>query len=184
MATINKIRKRKNITENWVEKTMLARFKKPIYFTIFFVFLILSYTAYTEYSEVSLLTNKHNEVLEKIKRNKIQLTKLNDIIEKQNISITNTRNMILDDKQPLLFLTKVCDLLKNKEIIGSYYISKKLSKKFNNVIIFDIKIAYGDKNMLKTIANMILDKLFYVKTIKVTKTGVQCELYKPIKQAK
>lgn len=172
---------KKNINENWVEKTMNIRFKKPIYITSFIVLLIIFYYVYEEYAVIADLQNKQEVVLKKIDDNKKRLNAISSLINKQTDSIISSKSMILDVKKASMYLKKVCDLLKNKEIIGSYYISKKYSKEYKNVTILSVKISYGDKQMLKTIANLLLDKLFYVKKIYVTKTGIECELYKRIK---
>jgi len=172
---------KRNIKENWVEKTLNRRFKKPIYLTVLLIFGFISYLAYIEYSEINDLKDIHTEVLNDIDKNKQQLKDLSQLSKTQIDSIKNAKEMILDDSKPIMFLTKVCDLLKNKELIGSYYISKKLSSQYKNVIILDVKIAFGDKALLKNIGNMILDKIFYVKEAKITKTGASFELYKPIK---
>ena len=172
--------KRKNISENWVEKTLTSRFKKPIYITVLIIFIIVLYSLYIQYEEINILQNKQDKVTLAIKEKKIKLSKIIKIINKQEESLITANDMLVNEKQPLLYLTKVCELLKNKKIIGSFYISKSISKEYKNVMEFDIKISYGDKKMLKTIATILLDKLFYLKKITITKTGIKCELYKPV----
>lgn len=165
--------------DNWVSKTLDKRKQIPFIITTVIVLIVLSVDFFNEYLNYQTELNKKEKVLEKIQNAKNEIKKLKKLQNAQLKQIDLLDGLTLDAKKPVAILGKVCDLLKNREVIGSFYIKKSQNKSFANVLNIEIQVSYGDKELLFLIMKIVSDKLFYLKDIKRTKIGVIIELYKP-----
>jgi len=176
-----KIRNLRSKNEDWVSKTLKKRRLLPIYITIFIVILIVSFSLYTSYMDANVYYKKKIAIKNNILKYKNKIKRIDSLTKSQQNKILELEGLFLDSKQPLAILTKVCNLLKNREVIGSFYILKKQSTKYVNVLNIEIQISYGDNDLLFLVTKLVLDKVFYLKSIEKTKIGLKCELYKPTK---
>jgi Icc-related predicted phosphoesterase len=176
---INKLRTEKKKNENWVSKTLNKRKQTPYIVTIIVVLLVVMVAFFNEYLDYQSELSKKEKVIERIEKAKAEIKKIERLKEAQLKQISLLDGLSLDATQPVAILGKVCDLLKNRDVIGSYYIKKSQNKSFANVLDIEIQVSYGDKELLFLIMKIVSDKLFYLKNIKRKKIGVIIELYKP-----
>ncbi len=177
------LKKIKSKNNNWVHKTLNKRQRRPIYLALFVSLLIVAYyfnESYTLYEEAS---TKNLEAKQRIEKSQDRLKKLDVLINSGANRLKEINSNKLDNKKPLAFMTKVCDLLKNREVIGAYYIFKKQNPKYANVLNLEIKVSYGDVDLLFLVTKLVMEQVFFLKSIEQTKNGVKWELYKPVKES-
>jgi len=178
---LNKLRNLRPKNEDWVSKTLKKRRILPIYITIFLVLIIVSFSLYTSYSDANKYYKKKISIQSDIVKYENKIKRIDNLTKTQKNKIIELEGLFLESKQPIDILTKVCNLLKNREVIGSFYILKKQNTKYVNVLNIEIQISYGDKDLLFLVTKLVMDKVFYLKSIEKTKLGLKCELYKPTK---
>ncbi|HIP56213.1 MAG TPA: hypothetical protein EYG97_04235 [Arcobacter sp.] len=178
---IMKIKNFRPKNEDWVSKTLKKRQLVPIYITIFIVLSILSFSLYTSYLDANKWYLKNEKIKSNIKKYETKISRLEQVVSLQKNKIKNLEGLFLDSKQPLAILTKVCELMKNREVIGSFYIIKKQNTTYVNVLNIEIQVSYGDRELLFMVTKLVLEKVFFLKSIEKTKMGLKCELYKPEK---
>lgn len=176
---IEKFKTEKKKNENWVAKTLNKRKQTPFMITVVVALIILSVDFFSEYLDYQSELSKKEKAIERIEKAKAEIKKIERLKAAQLKQISLLDGLTLDAKKPVAILGKVCDLLKNRDVIGSYYIKKSQNKSFANVLDIEIQVSYGDKELLFLIMKIVSDKLFYLKNIKRTKIGVLIELYKP-----
>jgi len=167
--------------EDWVSKTLKKKRRLPIYLTILLITIIFSFALYTSYEDANKYYKKQVKIKNDIKKFNNKIKRLDNLTSSQKNKIKDLEGLYLDSKQPLDILTKVCNLLKNRDVIGSFYILKKQSTKYVNVLNIEIQVSYGDKDLLFMVTKLVMEKVFYLKSIEQTKIGLKCELYKPSK---
>ena len=186
MSILNKfkLKKRKNKDENWVAKVLKRRIMMPIYLTIIFVLLFITYAFAMSYLDSKVIFDRNDIIKNKIEQKNMQIKNINNKIVnlKRDINFINGTSITSDGAIKLM--TRVCQMLKSKETIGSFYIKKKDNNKYNNVQNFEIQISYGDKDLLMLISKIVLEKVYYLKSIAKTKRGIKFELYKPSTKGK
>lgn len=166
--------------EDWVVRALRQKQKKPLFVSIALALSVFLWNLYDSYKVVDDVNTKIVNTQNKIVDYKDRIKKLDNLMLMQEDKIVELKNMVVSSKQPIAVLTKVCDLLKNRDVIGSFYIIKRKNKKYTNVLDIEIQISYGDKELLYMITQLVMDKVFYLKSIKKTKLGVECEIYKPV----
>lgn len=180
---LDKIKQRTNTNanknENWVSRTLNRRKQIPFIITIVIVLIVVGLDFITEYISYQNQVGKKEKIVERIEKTKQDIKKIERVKLAQLKQISLLDGLMLDGKQPIAIIGKVCDLLKMRDVIGSYYIKKSQNKSFANVLDIEIQVSYGDKELLFLIMKIVSDKLFYMKNIKQTKIGVIIELYKP-----
>ena len=169
----------KNKDENWVAKILNQRKRTPLYVVIGICFVLITFDGISEYLSYSEELDKNLKIQERIDKAKNDIKKIERLKKLQEEEINLLDGLALDDAQPLEIIKRVCDLLKLREVIGSYYVKRAQNKKFSNVKNIEIQISYGDKDLLFLVMKIVSEKLFYMKNIKKTQTGVVIELYKP-----
>jgi len=186
MSMINniKISKLKNKDENWVAKVLKKRLMMPVYITIIIVIIVLLNALANSYLESKDIYDRNEKIKNKITKNKDRIKNLNGKIKSIQVETQYIKGVSLDSKAPITLMTKVCQMLKDKDVIGSFYIKKRNNDKFNNVLDFEIQVSYGDRDLLFMVSKLVLDKVFYLKNINQTKKGLIFELYKPSKEGK
>jgi hypothetical protein len=173
------LKKKVKLKKDLVKLAIENKIKSPIHKTIFVVVAIVAYYAFGAYQDVSTLEGNRDKVQEGIDKKKQRISKIDNMLLKQKDAIVVAKGTTLDPKQPIMLVNKVCELLKLRDVIGSFYISKKQSKKFKNVLEIDIKISYGDKELMKLIVSILMDKIFYLKDIQIVEKGLKIELFRP-----
>jgi hypothetical protein len=168
--------------EDWVIRALKQKQKKPLVISVVIALGIFSYYLYESYILVDGYEKKITSTKQKMVEYKKKIKKLDQLMIMQENKVVELKNLSVASKQPIAVLTKVCELLKNRDVIGSFYIIKRKNKKYSNVLDIEIQVSYGDKELLLTIVQLVMDKVFYLKSIKQTKIGVQCEIYKPVKK--
>ena len=175
------LKKIKPTNDNWVSKILNKRKNIPIYLTLVIVGSIFSYNLYNSYSDVEMLEERNNKIKTKINENASKSKQLDTLINNGKNKINEVKKLKLDNDKPVSFISKVCELLKKRDVIGSYYIIKKDNARYTNVLNIEIQISYGDKDLLFLVTKIVMEKVFFLKSIEKTKNGVKCELYKPLK---
>ena len=175
----NKLNKIVKKDENWVAKILKRRTMKPYYIVALIVLLIIIYAVFTAYLDAKEYSDKNEQINKKINRTNKQINNINNKINNIKKEINYINGTSLDSKGAIKIMTRVCEMLKSKDTIGSFYIKKKTNNKYNNVQNFEIQISYGDKDLLMLISKMVLEKVFYLKNIEQTKNGIAFELFKP-----
>jgi hypothetical protein len=166
-------------SKDWVSKAIKSKIQKPIIIAIVSVVSIVGYNLSELYSDISSLEEKKENLLQKVKKQKQRLKAIKKMSNKQKEAIVIARGVQPGSKEPVMLIKKVCELLKLRDVIGSFYISKRKSKKFKNVLVVNIKISYGDKELSKAVLSIMLNQIFYLKNIKITQKGISCELFRP-----
>jgi hypothetical protein len=168
--------------EDWVVRALKQKQKKPLLIAFSLALGIFLYNFYDSYLVVSEVEDKIQRAKTKGDDLKNKIKKLDQLMVMQEGRVGELRDIAVASKQPIQVLTKVCELLKNRDVIGSFYIIKRQNREFANVLNIEIQISYGDKELLQTIVQIVMDKVFYLKSIKQTKLGVECEIYRPAKK--
>ena len=177
----NFLKKLKPTNDNWVSKILNKRKNFPVYMTLIIITGILVNNFYISYSETMILEESNNKIKNRIKENNDKSKQLDILINNSKNKINEMKEIKLDPKKPVSFISKVCELLKKREVIGSYYIIKKDNDKYANVLNIEIQASYGDIDLLYLVTKIVMEKVFYLKSIEQTENGVKCELYKPLK---
>ena len=165
--------------EDWVSNILKKRQFKPIILTLSLIVLIFSYTMYNSYNVYLDKLNKEIKIKNRVDKYKKSIKLIDKKIYTVDASIKRYQDLSLDSKESINFLNKVCQLLKKREVIGSFYIIKKQSKKYANVLNIEVQISYGDRDLLFLVTKIVLDKVFYLKNIEKTKLGLKAEIFKP-----
>ena len=181
MSIFNQLKKTNIIKkdENWVAKILKKRMMTPIYISIVIVVIIILDSLFNAYLDSSKIVSKNEKVQNRINNTIIRTKNVKIDIEKLKEEILFIKGTSLDTKGAITLMTRVCQMLKNKDIIGSFYIKKKNNNKYSNVSDFEIQVSYGDKDLLFLVSKLVLDKVFYLKDIKRTNKGLTFKLYKP-----
>lgn len=166
-------------SEDWVVRALKQKQKKPLLISMILIIGIFAYNFYESYIIVKDLEDKVLKTQKKVVDYKKKINNIDSLILRQNGKIDELKNLSVSSKKPIAVLNKVCELLKSRDVIGSFYIIKRKNKKYANVLDIEIQISYGDKDLLLTIVQIVMDKVFYLKSIEKTKLGVKCEIYKP-----
>jgi hypothetical protein len=174
----------KPVNNNWVHKILNQRRQKPVYIAVFITLCIVGYFYYEEYSNYRVYSDRNERIQADIDLSEKRLKNLDKLINSGKNKLTEINNQKIDNKQPVAFMSKVCDLLKNREMIGAYYIYKKQNPKYSNVLNLEIKVSYGDIDLLFLVTKIVMEKVFYLKSIEQTENGVKWELYKPQEEDK
>jgi hypothetical protein len=167
--------------ENWIFRVLKQRQKRIWIIGVSISIGIFLYGGFTSFFEVYTIQEKQKNILNRIDKYENKILNMKTLQKDQELKILNLDNLRIESKKPIAIINKVCELLKSKDVIGSFYIIKRKSKDYANVLELEIQISYGDKNLLFTVIELVLDKVFYIKNIEKTKLGVKCEIYKPAK---
>jgi len=174
-----KISNTKIIDENWVLKVLKKRIMKPVYISAIIVIIIIFDSVINAYLDSKEIFNKNERIQLQIDNKKARIKNINKQIKNIKKDIEYINGTSLDSKGAITLMTRVCQLLKSKEVIGSFYIKKRNNSNFNNVLNFEIQISYGDKDLLFIVSKLMLEKVFYLKNIEKTRKGLKFELFKP-----
>lgn len=170
---------KKDSNENWVSKILNKRKRTPVIFIVSLTTIILLVDFANEYLSYKEHLDKNTRIEQRIADAKEELKKIDRLKKSQEKQINLLEGLVLDGSQPLTIIKRVCDLLKLREVIGSYYVKRAQNKEFANVLNIEIQISYGDKELLFLVMKIVSEQLFYMKNIKQTPKGVLIELYKP-----
>ena len=165
--------------ENWVAKVLKKRMMMPVYIAGVIVLLIILDATWTAYSVAQTIYKKNDRINNQIINTTKRIFNINNKIKYLKKDIEYISGTSLNSDAPIKLMTRVCQMLKDKEVIGSFYIKKRSNSSFNNVLNFEIQISYGDKDLLFVVSKIVLDKVFYLKDISRTKKGLKFELFKP-----
>jgi cell division protein FtsL len=174
----NKIKVRKIKNENWVAKTLVKKQLFLTFITSFVCLAIFSIYAGEFALKINDMYNEQLDIEDAIKAHKEKINELTQKIKQNKDKLNSEQNSGIDEEELTLIVTKVCDMLKDKEAIGGYYILKEKNKTYKNVTDVEIQISFGDKNLLYTIMNMVMSEMYSIKKIEQTQLGVKFELYK------
>lgn len=177
MKLIQLPQKKKN--ENWVGKTLDKRKRFPIIVTSIIVITIVSFLGFEGFLRYQGIENKKTSIEDKIEQIKQQIAKIEKVKIAQQQQIDILDGLTLDATQPLKIYDQVCNFMKNREVIGGFYIKKTQNKQYANVLNLEIQVSYGDRDLLFVIMQIVSNAFFYTKDIQRTKLGVIIELYKP-----
>lgn len=172
----------KTTNNNWVHKILNKRRMTSVYITFILALGIVGFYFYMEYSKYQEVVDRNNKIKERIVNSKDRLKKLDTLINSGKNRLDEINSRKIDNKKPVAFMNKVCELLKNREVIGAYYIFKKANPKYSNVLNLEIQVSYGDIDLLFLVTKIVMEKVFFLKSIEQTKNGVKCELYKPLEE--
>jgi len=179
MSLFIKLKNLSNQNEDWVSKTLKKRQSLPVILTIVLAISFFLYSLFNSYTVYDETLTKKIRVEQRIEKYNNLIKDIDAQIKLKESDIKNIQSMSVDSKGPISLLTKVCELLKKREVIGSFYIIKRQNKEYTNVLDIEIQVSYGDKSLLYLVSKIVLDKVYYLKEIEQTKKGFKAQIFNP-----